>query len=305
MRIMLVLLAVLCAGAVSAQATFNVGGTVAANTQDFLVVDIDFATSATPLAVTLSISGNSGTDGLDVFLGDLDAMAATGFTGTVDQGSDAGTGTINLSVTSASYTGVHQFAISINSDSGGGPVTYSGTLTVAALSSGAITQAETNSWSPNGLTEVNRLFSRAIQANWGVDSTGTPQPMEFLVDFGSVAQSITFAVTGDGNITGDLEVLEVLADGSTSSLGTLSGTSSWNDDGTFTTSSRSGVVRIRVLADTANMNFDWTAILPSTASVQAYTQISLSGSIPADGFAYTLIGIDFGTTSNSVTLLPV
>ena len=90
MRVTTMLLAVLFAGAVSAQATFSVGGTVAANTQNFLVVDIDFASSAAPLAVTLSIAGNSSTDGLDVFLGDLDAIAATGFTGTADQGNDAG-----------------------------------------------------------------------------------------------------------------------------------------------------------------------------------------------------------------------
>ncbi|MCA8938116.1 MAG: hypothetical protein KDB68_18200, partial [Planctomycetes bacterium] len=205
--------------------------------------------------VTLSISGNSTTEGLDVFIGDLDAMAATGFSGTVDSGSDAGTGTIALSVTSGSYTGVHQFALSIRSGTGTGPVAYTGTVGVTTLAGGAITQTESNTVAQNGYTEAFRLFSRAIQMNWGVDAGGTPQPTEFMVDFGSVSQAITFVLTGDGSVAGDLEVFEVLANGTTNSLGTVSGaTTDWTDDANFTSSSRSGVVRFRVVADTANMD---------------------------------------------------
>ena len=125
--------------------------------------------------------------------------------------------------------------------------------------------------------------------------------MEFLVDFGSVAQSITFAVLGNGDIAGDLEVFEVLANGTASSLGTLTGaTTNWSSDSTFTTSSRSGVVRIRVLADTANLSFDWTAILPSTASIQAYSQFTVTGSLVADGETLHHFTVDFGATANTV-----
>lgn len=303
MRVLLMLFCLCFAASAYAQATFNVSGSVNTDEQDYVVLDIDFGTMPGTRAVTLGISGNSTTEGLDVFIGDLDAMAATGFAGTVDSGSDAGTGNIALSVTSGSYTGVHQFALSIRSNTGNGPVTYTGTVGVTTLPTGAITQTETNTVAQNGYTEAFRLFSRAIQMNWGVDASGTPQPTEFMVDFGAAPQAITFVLTGDGSVAGDLEVFEVLANGTSNSLGTVSGaTTDWTDDANFTSSSRSGVVRFRVVADTANMDFAWTAILPSTVTVQPYTQVHVAGSLAAGENHMHRLQIDFGATTSTVML---
>lgn len=298
-RLMLFVFFSLLAGPLVAQATFALNGTVQADEEHLYLLEIDFGTS-TSAAITVNLTGNSATFGLSAFIGDLDTIAASGSTGAADQGSDAGTGTINLSVTSPTYSGVHEFVLAIRSDTGGGPVVYNGSVDAAALSTGDITQGDFQAVSDNGFTTSKKILDRAFQSRWGVDSTGDPEAIEFLVDFGTPAQAITFWVQGEGDITGDLEVFEVLANGSTSSLGTLSGTGDWGDEGNFTTSSRSGIVRIRVTADTADMGFNWTALLPATATVADYAEFNLTGSLGLDEDKLHRVTLDFGASTNSV-----
>ncbi|MBZ0135468.1 MAG: hypothetical protein K8I27_03715 [Planctomycetes bacterium] len=163
MRYLSILMIVLFAGGGYAQASLPVSGTVADDEQHFLVLDIDFGT-ATSAAITVSISGNSATEGLSAFLGDLDAMAGSGVATSTDQASDIGTGTINLSVTSPSYTGTHQFVLEVQSDTGLGPVAYTGTVASTTLAPGAITLASTNSHVDSaGLVAVRLRRSGARQ----------------------------------------------------------------------------------------------------------------------------------------------
>lgn len=301
-RILFTLLAGMFAAGLSAQATLPVNGTVTGDEALFLL-DIDFGGSASTAVVTLSISGDSATEGLDVFLADLDAFAATGPATTTDSSSDAGTGTINLSVTSASYTGVHQFIVSVKSFTGVGNVNFTGTVAAATLATGAITLADTESFDTDDLPLVKRLFDRAFIAVGGVDSSGTPIFEEFLLDFGGTAHTATFSLIGEGDVAGTLDVVEVLANGTLSTIGALTGAAAgWDDFTTVTTSSRSGIVRIRIVADTPNLDFKWSVILPTNATGVAYSQLTLSGSLAAGEFRFRRFTVDYGAVATAVML---
>lgn len=299
-RVLAVLMFTICSGGLLAQATLPIAGTLQAGDENLHLIEVDFGGAASTTNITLSISGNSATFGLQAFLGDLDAMAATS-TGT-DNGDVPDTTTINLTITSGNYTGVHQFIVSVQSFTGGGPVGYTGTLTVVSLPTG-VSSAGTQTVPDAQFPRIRRYFDRAVNGSETVNTSGDTIAQEFLVDFGGVAQTATFAFFGEGSLAGNIDIIEVLANGSASALGSVSGAGAdWSDGTNLTTSSRSGIVRFRVECNDADSDFDWTVILPGTVSAIQGAQLNFSGSLSADQERAYLVQLDYGANSTSYTL---
>jgi hypothetical protein len=98
------------------------------------------------------------------------------------------------------------------------------------------------------------------------------------MDFGPTVQAATFFAHGVSFFDdGAVEVYEILPGGTESLLGTLNlntGTG-WSQENNFTTSARSGNVKLRlkiVTAVSTNAFFAWTVVMPAFVSVQAPPQ---------------------------------
>lgn len=299
-RLIAMALILACAGGLAAQATLNITGTAQTGNENLHLVNIDFGGSATTTNVTLAISGNSATEGLQVFMGDLDQMAATG-AGT-DNGSAPDTTTINLTITSGNYTGVHQFIVSVQSGTGTGPVNYTGTLTAVSIPTG-VTAAGTQVVTEASVPPVKRYFDRAVNGTDEVNSSGDTVSQEFLVNFGAVAQSITFHFFAEASLMGSIDIYEVLANGTLSPIGTLSGaTDPWSDSMNVSTSSRSGMVRLHVECSDADSIFDWVVILPGTVSAVQGAQLNFAGNLSADQRRAYLVRLDYGANLTSYVM---
>src|SRR5690606_19639770 len=73
----------------------------------------------------------------------------------------------------------------------------------------------------------------------------------------------------------------------------------WNEEGTVTSSSRSGIVRFRVTSSTADLDFKWFAIFPSTVSVEAFGSLTISGTLTNDQSRLHRFTMDFGANATS------
>lgn len=260
------LAACLCAGALSAQATLNFTGTVSDLTENLYKFDVDFGSTPQSISLTLQIGATGGTSGLDVNLVDLDELAANGTTNAVLNDSDAGTGTMTLSMTTPTYSGVHQFAVQLHTNTGSGSSPFSGDLSAAALSTGAITQSgfRTIPFNPGYYDLLGRGARRLLQTTSTTTVTNNVQ-----IDFGTGTQAITFWAQGLSFDDGTVTVHEVDDMGGETLLATftLNSTNSWEDEGNFTTSPRTGIVtlRFRITATTSSVYF-WQLILPAGVS---------------------------------------
>lgn len=300
-RLIAMALMMACAGSLAAQATLNIAGTVQGDDENLHLVAIDFGGSATMTNVTLSISGNSATDGLRAFIGDLDQMASAG-TGSDDE-SVVDTSVANLVIASGNYTGVHEFIVSVQTFTGSGTVAYTGTLTAVSIPTG-VTAAGTQTVTEAQFPPVRRYFDRAVNGRDTVNNSGDTVAQEFLVDFGAVAQTATFAFFGEGSLAGNIDIIEILANGTGSALGSLSGgTDPWSDGTNLTTSSRTGLVRIRVECNDADSDFDWTVILPGTVSAVQGATLDFTGSLNAGQERMYRIQLDYGVNLTGYTLM--
>lgn len=266
-HVIMTLAACLFAGALSAQATISIGGTVNDNEQDLYLYDVDFGTPGQSITLTLTIAATGGSSGLDATLVDMDELAQNGSaTGTASD-FNAGTGTITVNMTTPTYSGVHQFAVMLVTDSSNGPSPYSGDLSTTSLNTGDITLAGfTTLPDTPGYEDLLGRGARYVIQN---SATGT-FTRDLQVDFGTVAQAITFffqgfSLGGDGT----MEVHEVLGGGTENLLQTvtLNSTTGWGEEYNPTTSSRSGSVtlRIKIIATDTNFYF-WQLVVPGTVT---------------------------------------
>lgn len=296
--LMLCLLALGAAG-LAAQATAPVNGTLAAGEERFHQFTIDFGSTPASHTINVAISGNSGTAGLQAFLGDLDEMAANGSATGSDSDFNAGTGTINLSLTTPSYSGVHTFIVNAGEENPGTGVTYTGTINCATLGAMAITAGATY-LRPATRPPIEIIFNRIVLTEGNVQ-TGQPERHDILVNFGGTAQAITLWGQCNGSDDGSMAVQEILSTGAASTLGAvLSGTGNWGAEGNRTTSSRSGDVRLRMLVQETNgasMDYDAALVLPANATAYALTQITVTGTLAANERRIHRITIDFGGTA--------
>ena len=277
---LLAMLLALAAGALSAQASLNVSGSVSDNDEFWYFLDIDFGgglpTSAT---IDVSINATGGSSGLEAWIVDLDAAALYGYSSTSYSGSDPGMGTISLSRTSAAYSGVTQFALVVGTDSGDGTSPFAGTVSSVTLAAGAITvnNSAPVPWVANEHRHVFNQFTRWELNDPWLEGEITEQ-REITVDFGAVPQAVTFNVwTWDAGF-GDasLEVYEIDAGGTPQLLSTLGAGSFWYAGANLTTSARSGAVTIRMVLTTIDNTYfgaRWTAetLWPSGTTVLSVT----------------------------------
>ena len=268
MKLMLgVMLAVLFAASVGAQDTLNVSGTVQDNAENYHLIDIDFGTTPQSISLSLAINATGGTSGLDVSLVDLDELALNGTATSIDSADDPGTGVINVSLTTPTYSGVHQFIVLVSTDAANGPSPYSGTLTSPDLNAGDMVQTgfQVHVPGPGYFTLLGRSAVFGQDVNAAVTVSRTVQ-----IDFGTTPQAITFWIQGVGFADGEVEVYEVPESGTPTLLGSVSGTGFWEVDDNFTTSTRTGVVTLRmdIIASAASI-YAWRIVTPGTVAILA------------------------------------
>lgn len=304
-RLWALLMALVFAGAACAQATAPVSSAVSAGEERFHSFTINFGGTPAAHVVSLSVSGNSATAGISAFLGNLDEMAAAGFATGAAQGSDVGTGTVNISVTTPAYSGVHTFIVNIAENVVTAGITYTGTISCATLGSGAITAGATVLRAPlASRPSVQILFNRIALVGGNLDGDTA---FDALADFGTTPQTATFWSQIDADDDGSMQVQEILASGAAGNLGAaVSGTGNWSDEAVRTTSSRSGNVRLRmqVTLSTASMGMNGAMVLPSTVSFVALTQIAATGSLTANQGRVHRFAVDFGTGATRLSLMP-
>ena len=254
------------AGALSAQATININDSVSDMNERLFKFDVDFGPTAQSVTVTLTIQATSGTSGLDVNLVDLDELAANGTTNAIANDFDSGTGSMTLNLTTPTYSGVHQFAVQLRTDSGVGTSPFNGDLGASALATGAITQ--TGSLTIPFGTGYFDLLDRGGRNVIQNTAAGT-FTRDVQVDFGSVPQAITFWVQAIYFEDGTLEIYEVPAAGGETLLNTLTLNTGngWEDEINLTTSIRSGIVTLRFKIQATMANFHiWQLILPGVVA---------------------------------------
>lgn len=301
---LLVLSMLLLGGTLDAQvvATLNITGTFDADERSYHLIAADFGAAPIAATFTLSVSGNSATAGLDDFIMDRDAVAILNSPTGQDSGSDPGTGMINLTVTTPAYTGIKHFVLGFSGDMNGA-AGYAGVLESADLPPGALTQllAEAH---PEPASDLDIILGVAASANITAVSAA-PLVQEFQVDFGAVAQDVTFLFRGEGDDTGQMTVYEILGDGSPQALhAPAGGSGSWGSTFILLQSSlRSGLVRFRV-ESTANavMDGNWSAIFPSSATLRNLAVIQTTGTLAASQTRYHLFRIDFGPSPTELSI---
>src|SRR5690606_13756655 len=146
---------------------------------------------------------------------------------------DTGTGPLNMSLVSASYSGVHQFVIVVQTDSGNGPSTFSGSLTASA---GIVNEARVQTVRIRLDGKLQRLMTRGMRM-FAESSGALSVNREFRVDFGSTPQAVTFFAQAVAFGDAEMEFFEVDETGAEQSLGIQSGTAFWSDEQNYTTSS--------------------------------------------------------------------
>lgn len=266
----------------------HIMGSLSADQRRIHRFSVDFGSVATTLALMQVHVTETGTLSTAAF--DIDELAANGPAAAL----------INPPYLTQSYTGVHDFIIAVSEE--GGAIADYHYMLVLAVPLAAITTHTPQ----NGMTDESygEYHSRIVLGAGTVD-TGASSSVEFMVDFGGVAQSIDFWAQAVGSATGQISVNEMLASGAANPLGTaISGAgSSWEDDGNYTSSSRSGVVRFRLTATaTAGMDFRFSVALPSTVTLVAINQLSFTGTLAASGERFHRFQIDFGASATDYSL---
>jgi hypothetical protein len=276
-RLLVLFVALLTAGALSAQATLQVTGTVRDDRRDFILVDIDFGSTPQSVTVSLSIAAAPGGSGLWVDLIDLDDLAATGDIDAADDGQHHDAGTIDLEVTTATYTGLRQVMIAIMADDFGSPSNYSGTLTVSDVAQGDVSMVGkvTQNLQTTGLRFV---FDRYVM-NLFMFGSSSDRDRNLRFDFGDTPQTMTFYVEAVASGPAEVNVYEIPESGSPILLGTMSGGPFvWADYDNFTTSARTGQVTIRVTTSGSSGNACiWSIVAPSTSPLVATSAPTSSG----------------------------
>lgn len=261
--------AALAAGALNAQATENLNGTVPDDADHVYLIEVDFGGAASSITLTLNISATSGTSGLDVALVDLDELAQNGSATGVQSDFDAGTGLITLTMVTPSYSGVRQFSVNIGTDSSNGSSPYTGTLATNDLPPGAIVEAGLRVWPY--VSGYSVIFDRAARNVIENTAPGT-FTRDVSLDFGAGTQAATFYVQSFSFFSdGTVQVFEIDTGGAEVLLGTLtlnSGTG-WEEEANLTTSARTGPVTIRVRVNAADVLYFWTLVVPDFVTVNA------------------------------------
>jgi hypothetical protein len=262
MRI-IVLMCVLCCGSLAAQASVNVSGSATTTTDRFVLLNVDFGSTAQTLQLEVGIAATTGTAGLRIVLRDLDAYAANTATSTWTSGFSFDTSPINISHTTASYSGVRQFMLQVNPFQDGN-VQFAGTVTANALPTGAITIADQNSFTTSNFEPAQKIFDRMIR--YGVFTSSTINIVrDFDVDFGATTQAVTFGMEASSLGSGTVRVFDVTSDVSELHTFVLPGTGVHRFN--VTTGQRSGTVRLRVQIEPDGGAYGWTLVFPQEAPV--------------------------------------
>ncbi|MCB9935660.1 MAG: hypothetical protein H6840_08190 [Planctomycetes bacterium] len=294
LHVIAVLAACLFAHTLSAQAVLNLDDVLFKDTELEQMFTVDFGSTAQGIQLDLSVSAKSGGYGIAVSLIDLDELAANGVIGTIVSGSDPGTGTVNISLTTAAYSGVVEFMLTARPFSNG-YTEFTGTLSCTGLPTGAITAGAKGygTWPGYGLSQA--FMFRGVQL--ATDNAAAASPYE--IDFGSVAQSVTFNahLWGTGDATA--EVFEVDDQGAQTLLTTLTVTGTGSDDSNPTTSSRSGIVTFYYKITTSTSSaFQLRCIFPSGTSMHYWqSRGPAGGSGPCD-----TCGCAVGSSSRSLVV---
>lgn len=131
-RLLVLILIATSGAALFAQDSADMSGSVPSDRRITRLYEIDFGPSSTSWTVGVSLTTNAST-GLVVRLVDVDALASSSLAEptAIDEFSISGAGTAAPSLT-GNYSGVHCFAIEIETQNGSTAADYSGTITTSA-----------------------------------------------------------------------------------------------------------------------------------------------------------------------------
>ncbi len=234
--------------------------------------DVDFGSTPFTGTVDLAIAAGTAATGLTASLVNPNELAMNGTSAmSVDNGSDAGTGTINLSLPLTNVTGMQEFIV-VAEGMNPGAGTYSGTLTIVGLTPGSIM---THGSEKQG-GGVSRIFHRALR---GTSTVTGSVVIEFMVNYGTMSQDthvwLQAEATSDATVT-----LEAIIAGSPVAVDSVSGVGAFSDESNSMTAMYSGMVRFRLTITATSADVDWTALFGHMTPVAPlpYTQFSGSAS---------------------------
>lgn len=248
--------------------------------------DVDFGSTPFTGTVDLAIAAGTASTGLTASLVNPNELAMNGTSAmSVDNGSDAGTGTINLSLPLTNVTGMQEFIV-VAEGMNPGIGTYSGTLTIVGLTPGSIM---THGSEKQG-GGVSRIFHRALRGTSTV--TGT-RVIEFMVNYGMMSQDthvwLQAEATSDATVT-----LEAIIAGSPVAVDSVSGLGAFSDESNSMTAMYSGMVRFRLTIAAASATVDWTALFGHMTPVAPLPFAQFSGSASDTTPRRHHVRVDFG-----------
>lgn len=255
-------------------------GSLTGNQRRMHRVSINHGTTATALSVMRQSDNSTGTV----------STRAADRTALLSGGSAAGLIQVTPYLTPV-RSGTHDIVVTIE-ETMGSTATYTLVLALAVPSASVTTATDTHF----RFVALDSAFG-FIATGTGNSNSATGHGTEFLVDFGSTPQSIGFWSLGSGGGDGSVAVHEITTSGTPTQLGSsLSGTGSWQDDDQFTTSSRSGLVRIRIVATgaTVDIDYNFSAVFPPSVTVLELTTINLTGTLAASQERLHRLRVDFG-----------
>lgn len=254
--------------ALAAQATLNIAGTVGDNEEEFIRVGVDFGTGPVSVTLSLTIQATGGSSGLDVEIIDAEELAANGSATAIAGDSDTGTGMLTINLVTGSYSGIVDFIISIETDSASGNSPYSGTLSAAALATGALTNLGIDSVPYSPFPVAEQIFNRGARHAVEHTSADTTE-RNFTLDFGGMGQAVTFWIQGVSFGNATISVYEIDGGGAEQLLASQVDPGLFGAENNPTTSVRSGIVtiRVRMTSPGAAAVIGYTLVFPSSVTI--------------------------------------
>ncbi|MBZ0136160.1 MAG: hypothetical protein K8I27_07295 [Planctomycetes bacterium] len=263
LRLALVCLTLSCAGILAAQSSDTLNGSVPSDRRLTYLYDVDFG--GTLQSWTLNVSLQTGaSSGLLISLIDVDGFASSAQTSptSIDSASVTAPGTAVVTL-NGSYSGVHCFAIEIETAQGTTASDYDGSITTSA---GAISFDKQDQFvkSAGGLKLAVGKF-----AFWsGSVPSGSTRANSLELDFGSSSQTVFLRFEGTGTNIQKIEFIDT-----TGGTGTI-------------------------LATFTNPGTGDVAAVPMTHSGKASLRINVQAQVGATGNANWVVnapcGVDLG-----------
>lgn len=202
LRLMLIGLTLVCGGALAAQSSENLNGSVPGDRRLTYLYEVDFGGSTQSWTLNVSLNTNAFT-GLAINLIDVDGLAGSAQTNptSIDGAAITGGGTVAATL-NGSYSGVHCFAIEIETAQGTTASDYDGSITASV---GTVSFIEQDQFvkSAQGLKLAVGKF-----AFWsGTVPPGATRAYSLELDFGS-SHTAFFRLEGIGTGIQKIEFID-------------------------------------------------------------------------------------------------